>query len=349
MSQPGHKSGGFLAFRQRKGLFALLIGLLLLCLHGIAGESRATSEPLSPVTEKPPHLKWVESALDSEQKRVLGLLTDSADDAFSAWYEGEGRQHVVEKVPALAPALKVMHGPLTRLRYALNQIAANHRDVDPKLPSLIDRLEVANLAWAARVHKAITERKNSIHLDENPLKLGIGQLIGGQEGQLAARSDVVLGELLEMLQPVHLQLFGAGQAIDQALAQGDDALALEIYQKKLVALLRQEQGYLNWFGTRVRENQEAFAQAKNLMTTHVLPSINQLQGLLAHVTRVSGNLILHQKQTVALRGVPLKPWDYVLIGSRFNRFFPARPPRHQKFLPHPDRVVILRNMWMAEI
>lgn len=350
MSHPGHKNGRFLAFKERRGLFALLSALLLLsCLHGIAGEGRATSDPLFQVKPKPAHLLWVESSLDADQKRVLDLLTDEADDAFSAWYEGEGREHVTHKVPALAPALDVMHGPLHRLRYALNQIANTHKDVDPKLPNLIDRLEVANLAWAARVHRAIVDRKSSIQLDENPYKLGIGQLLEGEAGRVAARSDIVLDELLKMLQPVHMQLYNTGQAIDQALAQGDDAMALEIYQKKLVALLRKEQGYLSWFGTRVRENQEAMDQAQRLIITHVVPSINQLQGLLAHVTRVSGNIILHQEQTVALRSVPLKPWDHVLIGSRFNRFFPARPPRQHEPMPNPDRVVILRSTWVAEI
>ncbi|MBF0147856.1 MAG: hypothetical protein HQL84_16830 [Magnetococcales bacterium] len=349
MRHRGHISDRYLAFRQRRGWFALLVGLFCcLCLHGMVSEGRATAESLPPVAPKPAYLQWVERSLDHEQQRVLDLLTDSDEDAFSAWYEGAGREYVVHKVPALAPALEIMHTPLARLRYALNQIAATHVDLDPALPHLIDQLEVGNLAWAARVHKAIIARNNSIQLNENPLDLGIGRLIGGEAGQNAARSDVVLKELLAMLQPVHMQLYATGRSIDDALSQGDDALALDIYQKKLVALLRQEQSYLNWFGTRIREHQEALIQAKNLMVTHVLPSINQLQGLLAHVTQVSGNLILHQEQTT-LRSIPLKPWDHVLVGSRFNRFIPARPPRNHKFLPHPDRVVILRHIGMAKI
>ncbi|MBF0108626.1 MAG: hypothetical protein HQL76_05580 [Magnetococcales bacterium] len=350
MRHGGHIDGRFLAFGRRRGWLALLLALVVLsCLHGMAMESGATADSAPAEMVRPPYLEWVQQTLDVEQRRVLELLTNPAEDAFGAWYEGEGRKHVEQSVPGLAPVLEVMHAPLNRLRYALNQIAATHVDVDPELTPLLDRLEVGNLAWAARVHKAIVQRQSTINLDEHPFGLGTGRLIAGEVGRRAARADVVLEELLGMLQPVHQQLFETGQAIESSLAQEDDARAMDIYRERLVPLLRREQGFLNWFATRVREHQEAQMAAQHLMTTHVVPSLRQLQGLLAHVTQVSGNLILRQERTVAVGGIELDPWDHILVATRFSRFFPGLPPRNQKFLPHPDRVVILRGTGLAKI
>lgn len=343
------------SYGRRERLLAVLVGACLFFgFYGLAGS--VVSLPL--VGSAVPslvffsgvdHLLWVSGFLDKRQQRVLRLLTDPADDAFTAWYEGTGRVLVVNQTPALDPVLQAMAAPLNRLRYALGEIKQFHRLVDPELPGVLDQLEVAKLAWAARIYRAISRNETALDLDPDPARFGLGRLINSKKGLAAAEVDQVSADLIRMLKPVHRRLHDAGVRIGQALALQDDTTASAIYQRELVPALRSEQGYLNWLRLRVKENLVAAKRVARLVLTEVVPGLDRLQGVLNQVTRVSGDVILLPERVVAQKAGPLGTGDFVLIGNRFNRFFPGRLPRRHQLPPHPDRVVVLRNVWMAGV
>ena len=152
-----------------------------------------------------------------------------------------------------------------------------------------------------------------------------------------------------MIEPAHFRLHSAGKKIEEALNQKDDMAAMTIYQNQLVPALKREQGYIDWFKARVDENIRDEAHARRMVVTEVLPGLNKLNKLLAHVTQVSANTILMAKQTITQDPPVIDQNNFVLVGNRYARLTPGLPPRRTKPMPHPDRVVILRNVWMVEV
>lgn len=348
MSKIGSITSSYLTIVKRGRFWAaIVIVCLLFGIHGLAGEGQATiSQPTVTQTAiYPNHLHWINGFLDKDQQRVLSMITDPSEDAFSAWYDGPGRDSVVSQAPMLNTVLHAMDTPLKRLRLGLEEINQTLIHADPELPKLLNRMEVDNLAWAARIYTAISQHKNTIPLADRADQFGLGQLIHSDKGKAAAQSDAVLADLIQMLSPQHNQLHQTAVDIDKAMSHQDDTTAMNIYHTKLVPALRAEQGYLHWFRTRVTENLQAEAYAKRLVTTELRVGLDQIQAMLSHVTQVSGNLILLPQRVATHARAPLIPSEFILIGNRFSRYFPGRLPRQHKYPPHPDRVVVLRNIW----
>ncbi len=137
------------------------------------------------------HLNWankVSALLTDEHVTKLNVQTDPTKCAFGQWYHGEGRKQAEQLVPESRKALAAVGDVHRRLHESAIEIGKHFVQADPELPTLLAVRIGDHLAWASTVRDAFLEQRDSLNVQTDPKKCGLGKWLHTDQAKTAYKN-----------------------------------------------------------------------------------------------------------------------------------------------------------------
>ncbi|MEO5377872.1 MAG: methyl-accepting chemotaxis protein [Magnetococcus sp. DMHC-6] len=244
------------------------------------------------------HLNWankVATFINSESTTEIGVQLDPTQCAFGKWYYGEGRQQAEAQLPQLMPILRAIEEPHKQLHASAEKIQKVYKSGDEKLPTFLAQKESDHLAWAGAVQNAILTHKNTLEVELDPTKCGLGKFMYGEAGAKMRASDPELAKLLDLIEPLHKTLHGSGEGIKQALQNGNFQKATDNYGQAVAPTLKEIRSILSTMQTRARDILQGKAAAEDIYTTETQPTLAEVQNHLHELVTLTKDNIMSEE------------------------------------------------------
>lgn len=268
-------------------ILGLLLVVLLLGLHSLSntvdiGQRVADGDKLSAeiANLEIDHLDWagkVSNLLIDDSVNTLDVQTDGNLCGFGKWYNGEGRKHAEQMVPALRGALQAIAEPHTRLHDSAKKIKAVYRAADPHLPQFLTEKELDHLRWAFNIQQAIIAKQAGVDIQFDHKECAFGKFLFGVEGKKAAAVNPALAQVLSTIKPLHQQLHEQGKTIDQFLRAGDYAKAENHFALTVAPMLHDLGQMLKKAEKVATAALHGQQRAKELFITETQPNLHEVQ------------------------------------------------------------------------
>ena len=173
------------------------------------------------------HLNWankVNRLLTDDSVTELAVQTDDHKCGFGQWLYGEGRVEAEELVPSLAPMLKEIETPHSKLHASAIEIGEHFCQADEHLPKFLVEKEVDHLNWRSKVEELFIKNLPELVITTDDHKCGLGKFVYGQEGQRASESDPEIANLMKLLEEPHTKLHESAIGIQQTWKQNHPGL-----------------------------------------------------------------------------------------------------------------------------
>ena len=253
----------------------------------VVGGNRLRGEILQKEVD---HLNWanqVSAFINSDKETRLGVQLEHTQCAFGKWLYGEGRARAERQLPLLSATLSNIEAPHKALHESARAIQSVFKVADETLPAFLARKESDHLAWASSVQNAILTKQNTLRVQLDPTRCGLGKFMYGAEGQRMRDGDAELGRLLDEIDPVHRRLHSAGDEIKRALQEGNLATATTLYGEHVVPILTNVRKLLSAMQDRSQENLKGKMAAKHLFAQETQPRLKEVQGHLHDLTQIT--------------------------------------------------------------
>lgn len=221
----------------------LLVILGILSFTGVGGIVKNASEVIDGkaldgelAQKEVDHLNWigeVNKLLTDDSVHELTIQTDHTKCGFGKWLYGDGRQHAQTLVPSLAPFLKEIEEPHKLLHGSAITIGKSFNQADTDLPRLLVEREADHLKWAAKIREAFVQKHDSLGVQTDPTKCGLGKWLQSDYGQsVYDAGDTDFKRVWDKMAQVHKDLHQSAIEIENHLAF-DQLAKLENEKKRL--------------------------------------------------------------------------------------------------------------------
>lgn len=241
------------------------------------------------------HLNWaneVNALLTNDQVTHLTVQTDPHKCAFGQWYYGEGRKHAEQLVPALRSLLAEIEQYHNELHHSAKRIGETFHQADITLPKFLAEKEVDHLVWANTVLKYFSSEQDTLKIQDNPQKCGLGKFIYGEQGKAMAQSDPELARLLDAIKEPHARLHASATEIKRLPKKA----AQEVFETQTLVALKETQAILTKMKDRADELVATMNQAKTIYATETVPNLKQVQKILGEVSQFTDEHIMTDEE-----------------------------------------------------
>lgn len=228
-------------------ILTLLLAVLIIGLYGISNtvksghqieEANGLNSSLAQLELD--HLSWantVSTFLQDPTVNELAVQTDSHKCGFGQWYYGEGRKDLQQSQPETTLLLQALEQPHSQLHDSAKRIKSAYRPADASLPHFLIVKELEHMAWAFTIQQALIAKTNSVDIQFDHKKCGLGQFIYGKKGEVAAQNNPQLALIFAKIKAPHEQLHLHGIKINTLLQQGQYFAAEQYFSSSVTPTL----------------------------------------------------------------------------------------------------------------
>ena len=213
------------------------------------------------------HLNWagkVSAFLTDSNVKELTVQLDHTKCGFGKWYYGEGKQHALELLPVLKDSLTAIETPHKNLHASAVKIRDKHQAADANLPAFLTQKELDHVAWTSKVQDAILSKENKLSVQLDHTKCGFGKFVYGEAGRKMSEADGELARLLKQIETPHKELHQHGKTIDAQLGSSNFSGAIDVYQHRVLPVLKTVRGYLHEMQDKAHNNLAGKVQAETI-------------------------------------------------------------------------------------
>ncbi len=244
------------------------------------------------------HQNWaskVSELLNDEHVTELKVETDHHKCGFGKWYYGEGREEAVRLMPELVGVLEEIEEPHRLLHESAIQIKKVFHQADHSLPEFLAEKEIDHLKWINQCYALFANNLESLDVQTDHHKCGLGEFLYGELGKKAAESDPQLAELLNAIKEPHEKLHSSALKIQAEWIQGKgetqteevkaaQASALNVFETETLPALHETQKILQSLRHRADELIAGMNQAESIYVDESIPNLSKVQEILGQVT-----------------------------------------------------------------
>ncbi|WDP92210.1 MAG: CZB domain-containing protein [Desulfobacter sp.] len=278
------------------------------------------------------HLNWankLNALLTDDKITTLQVETDHTKCAFGKWLYGEGRKDAEHLVPSLAPLFKDIEAPHKQLHDTAIAIGKVFKQADPKLPAMFIQREVDHLKWAAKIRDAFIENKDTLGVETDAARCGLGKWLNSQGARTAYQNgDEDFRRIWDEMVDAHKALHSSAVGIESLLKAGSRQEAVNMFRTTTVPLLETTMGHLGKLRQEAEHELAGMQEGNRIYAEETMPSLERVQSLLYDLRReakaniMTDEIMLNAAQRTKLSVIILVS-AAVVIGL-FMAFFISR-------------------------
>ncbi len=177
------------------------------------------------------HLNWVNKVnalLTDDEVTTLQVQTDDHKCGFGKWLYGEGRKEAERLVPNLAPLLREIEGPHSKLHQSAIEIGKRFQQADASLPGFLAGKLVDHLKWVAKVKDLFLDNEPKLVIQTDDYKCGLGKWLHGEDAKKAIEGHSELAVLVDALKEPHQHLHQSAIEIQKVYSQVHPGLLITL-------------------------------------------------------------------------------------------------------------------------
>ena len=245
------------------------------------------------------HLNWVEqlnALLTDESVTELNVETDPHKCGFGTWFYSDKRTRAVELVPELKPLFDSIEEPHKQLHQSAIAIDDVFVQADVSLPKFFAEKERDHLAWTNQVLLYLEGSIESLDIQLDDHKCGLGKFIYGEKGRHLAESDPQFARLISEIKEPHNKLHQSAIGIREADTDGQ---ARRVFQTETLPALRATQDVLFPMKKRAENLVSNMEKSKDIYAGKTKPALRQVQTLLHELEDNASEHIMTDKYLLA--------------------------------------------------
>ncbi|MDR9502653.1 MAG: CZB domain-containing protein, partial [Desulfurivibrionaceae bacterium] len=257
------------------------------------------------------HLNWagqVNALLTDRHITELTVETDPHKCGFGQWLYGEGRLEAEKIIPELKGLFLEIEGPHTDLHQSAQKIGDVFVQADQSLPGVLADRSVDHLKWAAVIKETFLENRETLEVETNPDRCGLGKWLNGDQAQHAyGAGDSEFQEAWRAMIHNHKQLHASAAEIKgvytpllpgQSHNEGNGK-AKEILQNKTLPLLHETLTNIELLQKEARHELKGMEQAAVIYAKQTMPHLATVQGILANLRDTVDTHIMTDQEMLA--------------------------------------------------
>jgi methyl-accepting chemotaxis protein len=222
-------------------------------LHESAAAIQAVYAPADPqlpgflARREVDHLVWAAKIRDVflENKAGVDVETDPTKCALGQWIYGDSLKEVLERNPDLEPLVRELEKEHRRLHESAAKLREIYRPVHPGLMEEMRARLADHYRWTMKVSAALIQGSTKLDVEKDPTKCAFGRFLISDRSREWMANFPAFREAMEAVDKPHRELHAAAEAMEQALAAGDQNRAFAIYTSQALPALAQ---IAEWFG-----------------------------------------------------------------------------------------------------
>ncbi len=248
------------------------------------------------------HLLWakqVSEFLTSPEATDLKVQTDHHQCDFGKWYYGEGRKNAESLVPELKAILHDFEIPHQELHASAIRIEELHTHVDIGLSIALNKAKSDHLLWMLKVEEAILFKKNSLGVQMDHQKCGLGTWLQQATTIELLEKDDILNHYFEEIQTPHEKLHNSSRVIQSLISRGNYDGALKHYINNTK---KAGDGVLDNLNELISKNQSQLEQSKEanrIFYANTLVQLDTIGKLFSKSIAISQDNILSEDKLVS--------------------------------------------------
>lgn len=246
------------------------------------------------------HLNWasqLNSLLTDEAITELKVQTDPTQCAFGKWYYGEERKIVEQMLPDLAKPLTEIEAHHNSLHESAQSIGNTYKPADATLPALFANLEISHLIWAETVQSAIIEKNETLDVQMDHTKCGLGLFLYEGMADELIKLDSTYNEHITNLKLPHEKLHESAKVIAKEL-QNDAELAYVQFQDVTKKYLSEVRYQLDEIKQHSIESLEGVQKAEAIYSTDTKSSLTAVQNYLHEMINIAQDNIISEDELI---------------------------------------------------
>ncbi len=317
-------------------LLIIVVALGLFAMVGLAWTSYSgqqtvacNQESLSLKQKEVDHLNWarnVAALWTDDSLTTLDVETDPTKCAFGKWYDSHQRQDLESSIPEVTAILQQLDEPHHHLHESAIAIKENFLRVDPEFEKFLYETKIDHIIWLRNVESSlIDEEATSLNVQTDGRKCNLGQWMYSAQTQALRDAHPAFDEHWRQLEEAHLRLHSSAAKMDEYIARGEKAQAVDVYhattEPAIEDCMTALTGLQDWHGQRVAQAEKA----REIYQTETIPALAEVQSLLNKATDTvdaevaSRNRRMTIESITALSLVVLVVAAVVFIGVRTGR------------------------------
>lgn len=248
------------------------------------------------------HLNWaatVSELLTDDSVTELKVETDPHKCGFGKWFYSEERTAAEHAVPGLAEVLAAIEEPHKKMHESAIEIGKVFSRGDPHLPAFLAERETDHLRWASKCQALFAQNLDTLDVETDPQKCGLGQFLYGSEGQRVAASDPELARLIETVKAPHERLHQSAIAMRERWNKTDEqarAAAATVFQEQTLPALNEVSSVLKEMKTISVKRIAGMQAASAVFATQTSPNLELVQKTLTEAVGLVGNRVAGSNQ-----------------------------------------------------
>lgn len=286
--------------------FLIILGLLLaLSATGILGFKKIVGNASEVIEgnkldgtlaqKEVDHLIWVNkvnSLLTDEKVTTLDVQTDDHKCGFGQWLYGEGRKAAEDLVPDLKKPLLAIEKPHFLLHESAKAIGSAFHPVDRHLGEFLSQKKNDHLMWAHKIKDALLNRWETLDIEIDPAKCGLGLWLGSKNVEDLKKKDEGFSRMIDEIILPHKGLHESAQLIKSLVKEKKFDQAhiqyIENTQKHAQKTLQILDQAILWHNEKIKGVEKAF----KIYSEDTLPALKEIQSLLKEIRKTARDHIM---------------------------------------------------------
>ncbi len=241
------------------------------------------------------HLNWagqINALLTDDNITALKVQTDDHKCGFGKWLYGQDRKDAEAMVPSLAPLLKEIEEPHRKLHESAITIGDVFKPADNDLPTQLAMREVDHLKWATTIRDAFIRGNDTLNVQTDPTKCGLGKWIISEQGKKAYEvGNADFKGVWDQMVSNHAKLHNSAIRIREEIGVSFES-ALTVFDQTTLPLLDKTLGHLEELKEKASHNLTGKTEANKIYAENTIPALKSVQGHLAKLREEARNHIM---------------------------------------------------------
>jgi len=221
------------------------------------------------------HQKWVAEvqALFMDNLSYLEVESDGQKCELGQWLNGEGAKNAAERHPGMVEQMEVLKQAHQRLHASADDINDNYVQIHPGLLDIMKDQLVAHQKWAVELSLTIMSNQSQVKVQMDADSCPFSLFLSSDQGKNIMKFTPDLQAALEASLDPHKKLHESAAEINQALAEGDQPKAFNLYLTLTAPALKEIEKYFEMAMEVEQGMVSAQKTAQKIYASQTLPAL----------------------------------------------------------------------------